>query len=153
ERATRATPMLPPAPVMFSTITGRPNDTLMRSASSRASASVEAPGATGTTRVTGCVRVGCATAPAHWAAATAAARSHFRIWHLWSWPRRRCRGKVFVRSVVKILYQRRVKTSMSQTTRARRDNAGTTRLPLVGALLRLAYQVTRERQVKLLRER
>ena len=60
-RTTVSTPTLPPAPVRFSTVTGWPSFSCIRSASTRATTSVAPPGGKGTTMRSG--RVGAQAAP------------------------------------------------------------------------------------------
>ena len=64
-RAAASAPMRPPAPVRFSTTTGWPSVSPMRSARMRAATSVEPPGAKGTIRRIGRfgVQAGCAARP------------------------------------------------------------------------------------------
>src|SRR2546423_12104730 len=72
--------MLPPAPAVFSTMTGWPNDALMPSAMIRPITSVDPPGASGTTSVIGRDGKTCAGAldtPARVAASAIAAISLF----------------------------------------------------------------------------
>src|SRR6266851_6930001 len=61
-RATRPTPMLPPAPVVFSTTTVCPSALPMRCAMIRPSVSVGPPAENGTTIVTACAGYTCAEA-------------------------------------------------------------------------------------------
>src|ERR1700733_13799075 len=78
ERATRPTPMLPPAPPTFSITIGCPSDARMRSAMMRAAASVDPPGGNGTTSVSARDGQVCACAPAMPAkSASARATEHF----------------------------------------------------------------------------
>src|SRR5215470_18011622 len=107
-RATRPVPMVPAAPVGFSTMTDWPSDPFIRSASTRASASVGPPAGKGTTMVTGriglrlrvldegepCGDCDCSQEPAHLIppAATEAAtrvlrRRRTRVHVAWQTPR------------------------------------------------------------------
>src|SRR6478735_4768762 len=77
DRNTRVTPMVPPAPPTFSTITGWPSDAFMCSATMRATMSVMPPAGNGTMSVTGFDGNDCAcTAKALPSIAPSATRKH-----------------------------------------------------------------------------